>query len=184
MSIPVFHDDQHGTAIISAAAMLNAVAITGRRIQDLRVVVNGAGAAGIACGKLYVQLGVKPGNLVMVDSGGVIYRGRSAGMNPYKQALACDTAARTLAEAVAGADMLVGLSVKGAFTPQLLQADESRSPSSLPWPTRTRKSTTMKPRQHVPTPSWPPAGRIIPTRSTMCWGSPLFFVVRFGRPGH
>jgi malate dehydrogenase (oxaloacetate-decarboxylating)(NADP+) len=121
MSIPVFHDDQHGTAIISAAAMLNAVALTGRRIQDLRVVVNGAGAAGIACGKLYVQLGVTPGNLVMLDSGGVIYRGRSAGMNPYKQALACDTAARTLAEAVAGADMLVGLSVKGAFTPQLLQ---------------------------------------------------------------
>jgi malate dehydrogenase (oxaloacetate-decarboxylating)(NADP+) len=121
MSIPVFHDDQHGTAIISAAAMLNAVALTGRRIQDLRVVVNGAGAAGIACGKLYVQLGVTPGNLVMLDSGGVIYRGRSAGKNPYKQALACDTAARTLAEAVAGADMLVGLSVKGAFTPQLLQ---------------------------------------------------------------
>ena len=121
MSIPVFHDDQHGTAIISAAAMLNAVALTDRRIQDLRVVINGAGAAGIACGKLYIQLGVTPGNLVMLDSSGVIYRGRTAGMNPYKQELACNTAARTLAEAVAGADMLVGLSVKGAFTPELLE---------------------------------------------------------------
>lgn len=121
MSIPVFHDDQHGTAIISAAAMLNAMAITGRRIEDLRVVVNGAGAAGIACGKLYIQLGVKPANLIMVDTGGVIYQGRSTGMNPYKQALACDTAARTLEEAVDGADLLVGLSVKGAFTPQLIK---------------------------------------------------------------
>jgi malate dehydrogenase (oxaloacetate-decarboxylating)(NADP+) len=121
MSIPVFHDDQHGTAIISAAAMLNAVALTDRRIEDLRVVVNGAGAAGVACGKLYVQLGVAPDNLMLLDSGGVIYRGRETGMNPYKLSLACDTAARTLTDAVAGADMLVGLSVKGAFTPQLLQ---------------------------------------------------------------
>jgi len=121
MSIPVFHDDQHGTAIISAAAMLNALAITDRRIEDLQVVVNGAGAAGIACGWLYIQLGVKPANLVMVDTGGVIYQGRSAGMNPYKQALASDTAARTLEEAVDGADLLVGLSVKGAFTPQLIK---------------------------------------------------------------
>ena len=121
MAIPVFHDDQHGTAIISAAAMLNAVAITDRRVADLRVVINGAGAAGIACGHLYVQLGVAPGNLLMLDSGGVIYQGRTAGMNPYKLKLACDTDARTLADAVAGADMLVGLSVKGAFTPELLQ---------------------------------------------------------------
>ena len=121
MSIPVFHDDQHGTAIISAAAMLNALAITDRRIEDLQVVINGAGAAGIACGWLYIQLGVKPANLVMVDTGGVIYQGRSAGMNPYKQALASDTAARNLEEAVDGADLLVGLSVKGAFTPQLIK---------------------------------------------------------------
>ena len=121
MSIPVFHDDQHGTAIISAAAMLNAVTLTDRRIQELRVVINGAGAAGIACGKLYIQLGVSPGNLVMLDSGGVIYQGRTAGMNPYKRELACDTDARTLADAVAGADMLVGLSVKGAFTTELLK---------------------------------------------------------------
>jgi len=121
MAIPVFHDDQHGTAIISAAAMLNAVAITGRKVEDLRVVINGAGAAGIACARLYIQLGVAPCNIAMVDSRGVIYRGRTAGMNPYKEELACETGARTLEEAVEGADMLVGLSVKGAFTPELIQ---------------------------------------------------------------
>lgn len=125
MSIPVFHDDQHGTAIISAAAMLNSVAITDRRVEDLRVVVNGAGAAGIASAKLYIRLGVNPANLVMVDSRGVIFKGRTTGMNPYKQALACDTTARTLADAVADADMIVGLSVKGAFTPDLLQRMKS-----------------------------------------------------------
>lgn len=121
MSIPVFHDDQHGTAIISAAAMRNAVAITGRRLEDLRVVVNGAGAAGIACSRLYIQMGVRPENLILCDSRGTIYRGRTEGMNPYKAALACDTDARTLADAVNGADMLVGLSVKGAFTPATLR---------------------------------------------------------------
>ena len=91
------------------------------KLADLRVVINGAGAAGIACGKLYIQLGVSPGNLVMLDSGGVIYRGRSAGMNPYKQALARDTTARTLVDAATDADMIVGLSVRGAFTPDLLR---------------------------------------------------------------
>jgi malate dehydrogenase (oxaloacetate-decarboxylating)(NADP+) len=121
MPIPVFHDDQHGTAIISAAAMLNAVAITNRRIEALRVVINGAGAAGIACGRLYIQLGVKPEHLMMVDTRGVIYKGREEGMNPYKEALACDTSARSLEEAVAGSDLIVGLSVKGAFTPQMLK---------------------------------------------------------------
>jgi malate dehydrogenase (oxaloacetate-decarboxylating)(NADP+) len=121
MRIPVFHDDQHGTAIISAAAMLNAVIITGRRIDELRVVINGAGAAGIACAKLYIQLGVQPAHLIMADTRGVIYRGRAAGMNPYKAALACDMPARSLAEAVEGADLLVGLSVKGAFTEQMLR---------------------------------------------------------------
>jgi malate dehydrogenase (oxaloacetate-decarboxylating)(NADP+) len=121
MAIPVFHDDQHGTAIISAAAMLNAAALTGRQLADIRVVVNGAGAAGIACSRLYIQLGVKPEHLILCDSRGPIYRGRTEGMNPYKAALACETEVRTLAEAVDGADMLVGLSVKGAFTPEMLQ---------------------------------------------------------------
>ncbi len=120
MSIPVFHDDQHGTAIISAAGLLNAADLTGRRMADMRVVVNGAGAAAIACAKLYVQLGVRPENLLLLDSKGVIFKGRTEGMNPYKETFAVDTPLRTLPEAVEGADVLVGLSVKGAFTPQLL----------------------------------------------------------------
>jgi len=121
MSIPVFHDDQHGTAIITAAAMLNAVTITNRRLKDLKVVINGAGAAAIACGRLFIHMGVRPTNLVMVDSTGVIFKGRTVGMNPYKASLATETAARTLTEAVTGADMIVGLSVKGAFTAELLK---------------------------------------------------------------
>ncbi len=121
MAIPVFHDDQHGTAIISAAAMLNAVAITGRRLSDLKVVINGAGAAGIACAKLYVQLGVQKKNLILVDTNGVIHQGRTKGMNPYKTEFALETLDRTLADAVQGAGLLVGMSVKGAFTPELLQ---------------------------------------------------------------
>ena len=120
MKIPVFHDDQHGTAIISGAALLNAAELLDKRVGDLRVVINGAGAAGIACARLYIQLGVPPANVVMTDSRGVIHRGRKEGMNPYKAALASDTGARTLEDAVDGADMLVGLSVKGAFTPGML----------------------------------------------------------------
>jgi len=121
MGIPVFHDDQHGTAIISAAAMLNAAALTHRRLEELRVVVNGAGAAGIACSRLYIQMGIRPENLILCDTRGPVYHGRAAGMNPYKAALASQTDARTLAEAASGADMIVGLSVKGAFTPDLLK---------------------------------------------------------------
>jgi malate dehydrogenase (oxaloacetate-decarboxylating)(NADP+) len=120
MAIPVFHDDQHGTAIISAAAMINAAALTERNLEDMRVVINGAGAAAIACARLYVLMGVLRENVMMVDTRGVIYKGRPAGMNPYKEEFANDTACRTLADAVRGADMLVGLSAKGAFTGELL----------------------------------------------------------------
>ena len=121
MSIPVFHDDQHGTAIISSAAMINAAMITGRKLSGLRVVINGAGAAAIACARLYVLLGVLRENVMMVDTKGVIYEGRLTGMNPYKEEFANVTECRTLADAVRGADMLVGLSAKGAFTAELLQ---------------------------------------------------------------
>lgn len=120
MSIPVFHDDQHGTAIISAAAMINAAALTKRKLEELRVVINGAGAAAIACARLYVLLGVMRKNVIMVDTRGVIYKGRTNGMNPYKEEFANETDRRTLADAVWGADMLVGLSAKGAFTRELL----------------------------------------------------------------
>ena len=121
MAIPVFHDDQHGTAIISGAALVNACELNGCRLPDLRIVVNGAGAAAIACARMYLQLGVRRENLIMVDSKGVIYKGRRAGMNPYKEAFAIDTSLRTLDEAVTGADALVGLSVKGAFTAGMLK---------------------------------------------------------------
>jgi malate dehydrogenase (oxaloacetate-decarboxylating)(NADP+) len=120
MSIPVFHDDQHGTAIISAAGLINACHITGRKLKHIKVVINGAGAAAIASAKMYVRLGVKKDNITMVDSTGVIYKGREKGMNPYKELFALDTPKRTLADAVVGADVLVGLSAKGAFTPELL----------------------------------------------------------------
>ncbi len=120
MKIPVFHDDQHGTAIISGAALLNALEVVGKSIDKVRVVFNGSGAAGIACAEHYVRLGVKRENILMADTKGVIYEGRTEGMNPYKARFAQKTQLRTLAEAVKGADVLAGLSVKGAFTSEML----------------------------------------------------------------
>ena len=119
LDIPVFHDDQHGTAVVVSAALINGCEITGRKIEDLKVVVNGAGAAAIACSKLMKSLGVK--NLIMCDTKGVIYKGRAANMNPYKEAFAVETSARTLNEALDGADMFLGLSVKGALSPDALK---------------------------------------------------------------
>jgi malate dehydrogenase (oxaloacetate-decarboxylating)(NADP+) len=118
--IPVFHDDQHGTAIISGAALLNAVEVTGKKIDEIKVVFSGAGAAGIACATFYLSLGVKPENLLMVDSKGVIYKGRTAGMNPYKERFAVETEARTLADAMQGADVFAGVSVKGMVTREMV----------------------------------------------------------------
>ncbi len=120
MNIPVFHDDQHGTAIISSAALLNALDLVGKNIEDIRIVVNGAGAAANSCAKLAIALGVKPNNMIMCDTKGVIYKGRTVGMNPYKELFAAETEFRTLEEAAAGADVLFGLSVKGAFTAEML----------------------------------------------------------------
>ncbi len=120
MNIPVFHDDQHGTAIISGAALLNALELTDRKIDEVRVVYNGAGAAAIACAKLHITLGIRPENLIMCDSKGVIYKGRTEGMNPHKEPFAANTDARTLSDAVRDADVFIGLSVKDAFTPDML----------------------------------------------------------------
>jgi len=120
MNIPVFHDDQHGTAIISSAALLNALHLVGKNIEDIRIVVNGAGAAANSCAKLAIALGVKPNNMIMCDTKGVIYKGRTVGMNPYKELFAADTPFRTLEEAANGADVLFGLSVKGAFTAEMV----------------------------------------------------------------
>ncbi len=120
-SIPVFHDDQHGTAIISGAAMLNAVEVAGKRIDEVKVVFSGAGASGIACATFYLALGVRPENLLMVDSKGVIFKGRTDGMNEYKERFAVDTDARTLADAMRGADIFTGVSVKGLVTPEMVK---------------------------------------------------------------
>lgn len=120
LDIPVFHDDQHGTAIIAAAGLLNALELTGRNIADCKLVVNGAGAAGIACIELATALGVQPKNVILCDTKGVIYEGRKAGMNQWKSAYASQTKARTLAEALDGADVFFGLSAKGAMTGEMV----------------------------------------------------------------
>ena len=120
MQIPVFHDDQHGTAIITGAALLNALQVANKAIEQVKVVYCGAGAAAIACAKLHLTLGVRPENLIMCDRYGVIYQGRTEGLNPYKNQFAAPTSARTLADALRNADVFIGLSVKGALSVPML----------------------------------------------------------------
>ncbi len=122
MDIPVFHDDQHGTAIVSAAGILNALHISGKKFKDLKVVVNGAGAAGIACLELLKAMGLPHDNAILCDTKGTIYKGRTDGMNQWKSAHAANTKARTLAEAMKGADVFLGLSVKGAVTKDMVKS--------------------------------------------------------------
>ncbi len=122
LDIPVFHDDQHGTAIISAAAFLNAIELTNRRIDECKVVFAGAGAAGIACAELYLKLGVKAENILMIDSRGVIYKGREAGMNKYKARFARKTKARSLDDAMRGADAFIGVSAAGLVTQDMVRS--------------------------------------------------------------
>ncbi|MGC1163340.1 MAG: NADP-dependent malic enzyme, partial [Candidatus Sulfotelmatobacter sp.] len=122
MKIPVLHDDQHGTAIITGAALLNALEVAGKDIAKIRVVFNGAGAAGVATAEHYVRLGVKHENIIFCDTKGVVYKGRTEGMNKYKERFAQPTDWRTLADAMQGADVFVGLSVKGAVTPDMVRS--------------------------------------------------------------
>lgn len=121
LSIPVFHDDQHGTAIISGAALLNALEIVGKPIGEVKVVFSGAGASAISCARLYKDLGVQAQNMLLLDSRGVIHAGRSEGMNPYKREFAVETGIRDLAGAMRGADVFVGLSQKGLVSPQMIR---------------------------------------------------------------
>ena len=120
MDIPVFHDDQHGTAVICAAGLLNALRISGKKIEDVQIVLNGAGAAGIACLELLKAMGAKHNNCIMCDTKGVIYQGRTEGMNQWKSAHAAQTELRTLEEAMKNADVFLGVSVKGAVTPAMV----------------------------------------------------------------
>jgi malate dehydrogenase (oxaloacetate-decarboxylating)(NADP+) len=122
LDIPVFHDDQHGTAIISGAALLNALELVKKDISEVRAVFCGAGAAGVACANLYMALGVKPENILMTDSKGVIYKGRTAGMNKYKEAFAVETQRRTLDDAMEGADVFVGVAVKDMVTKSMVKS--------------------------------------------------------------
>ena len=121
LDIPVFHDDQHGTAIISGAALINVVKVTGKRMEDLKVVVSGAGASAIASAEFYMKLGIRRENILLVDTKGVIYEGRTDNMNVYKQRFAIPTDARTLADAVRGADVFLGLSGPGILTPDMVK---------------------------------------------------------------
>jgi malate dehydrogenase (oxaloacetate-decarboxylating)(NADP+) len=119
MKIPVFHDDQHGTAIISGAALLNGLEIADKRIDEVKVVFNGAGAAAIACAEHYVRLGVRRENILMCDTNGIVYKGRRNGMNEYKERFSAETEARTLTDAMRGADVFFGLSTANCVTPEM-----------------------------------------------------------------
>lgn len=125
--IPVFHDDQHGTAIISGAGLINAMEVVGKKLDEIKLVVSGAGAAGVACAKFYIELGVRKENVIMCDSKGVIYKGRTERMNPYKEFFAAETDARTLADAMKGADVFAGVS-----GPDLVSKDMVRSMADNP----------------------------------------------------
>ncbi len=126
MKIPVFHDDQHGTAIISGAGLLNALELTNKKIDEIRLVISGAGASAISCARHFIKLGVKREHIILCDSKGVVYKGRTEGMNKYKLELANDTALRTLEEALRGADVFFGLSVANCVTPDMLMPMAAR----------------------------------------------------------
>src|SRR5215210_3721865 len=121
MNIPVFHDDQHGTAIISAAALVNALEVADKKIEDVKVVISGAGAAAMACLRLYIRLGLRKENVLLVDRHGVIYKGRTADMTDYKAEFAADTDRRTLFDAFRDADVFIGLSAGGIVTQAMVR---------------------------------------------------------------
>ncbi|MGY9046268.1 MAG: malic enzyme-like NAD(P)-binding protein, partial [Rhodobacterales bacterium] len=122
MDIPVFHDDQHGTAVICAAGLINALHLSGKKIGEVKIVLNGAGAAGIACLELLKAMGAKHDNCIMCDTKGVIYQGRTEGMNQWKSAHAAMTDARSLTDAMKDCDVFLGVSAKGAVTPEMVQS--------------------------------------------------------------
>ena len=122
LDIPVFHDDQHGTAIISSAGLANALEIAGKKHEEVRIVISGAGASAISCAELAIRWGVKRENIMLCDSKGVVYKGRTVGMNKYKERFALDTDCRTLADAIRGADVFYGLSVANVMTPEMVKS--------------------------------------------------------------
>src|SRR3990172_869712 len=121
LDIPVFHDDQHGTAIISSAALANVLEIQGKKHEDVKMVISGAGASAVSCAELAIRWGIRRENIMMLDSRGVIHTGRTEGMNKYKERFMVDTERRTLAEAVVGADVFLGLSVANVLSPEMVK---------------------------------------------------------------
>jgi malate dehydrogenase (oxaloacetate-decarboxylating)(NADP+) len=164
MGIPVFHDDQHGTAIITAAAILNACEIAGKVIGDVRVVCNGAGASAIRCMELWTLVGVRREHITLLDTRGVVHTERTD-LSAQKRAFAQKTSARTLEDAVKGKDVLVGLSVGNVVTGAMLK---TMARSQTPTP----KCPTRSPAKHAPTPWSPPAAAITPIKSTTCSAFP------------
>ncbi|MBU2610268.1 MAG: hypothetical protein KJ606_04905, partial [Chloroflexi bacterium] len=126
LDIPVFHDDQHGTAIISAAALANSLEIVGKRFDEIRMVISGAGASAISCAELAIRWGVRREHILLADSKGVVYQGRTEGMNKYKERFAIETDARTLADAMRGCDVFYGLSIANVLSPEVVKTMAER----------------------------------------------------------
>ena len=180
MDIPVFHDDQHGTAIIAAAGLINALHLTGRDIRDIKVVSNGAGAASIACVELIKAMGVKHKNVLMCDRTGVVYQGREDGMNQWKSAHAVKTDARTLADALKGADVFLGLSAAKIMTVDMLKSMADR-PIVFAMANPEPEIMPDIAKKHVLTLLLPQAGLIILIRLIMCLAFHTFSEVRLMR---
>ncbi len=166
MKIPVFHDDQHGTAIVVAAGIINGLKLVGKRIEDVRLVTSGAGAAALACLNVLVALGMKRENITVTDIVGVVYKGRKELMDPYKEPFAQATNARKLAEVMPGADVFLGLSAAGVVSREMVAVDGGASRSCSRSPTPIRRSCRRTSRRCGRTPSSPRAVPTSPTRST------------------
>ena len=166
MTIPVFHDDQHGTAIIVGAALLNALSLVGKDIAKVKLVVSGAGAAALSCLGLLEKLGLPRENMWVTDIKGVVWKGRNELMDPWKERYARDTAARTLAEVIGGADVFLGLSAAGVLKPEMVGEDGGQAAHLRARQSQSRRSRPRTSRRCATTPSSRPAAATIPTRST------------------
>jgi len=162
MKIPVFHDDQHGTAIVVGAAVLNGLKLVGKSLADIKLVTSGAGAAALACLNLLVKVGIPRKNIFVTDLAGVVYEGRTELMDEDKIQFAQPTAARTLADVIAGADVFLGLSAGGVLKPEMVRSMAAK-PLILGWPTPPPKSCPRKSRRFETTPS---LRRVAPTTPT------------------
>ncbi len=179
LNIPVFHDDQHGTAIISSAALANSLEIVGKKWDEIRLVISGAGASAISCAELAIRWGVKRENIMLCDSRGVVFKGRTEGMNKYKERFIVETDARDLADAVRGADVFYGLSIANVSYARIWSRAWLKARLSLPWLTLILRSNRNWRMRHARTLSSQPAVRIIQTRSITYLASRSFSAARW-----